>query len=47
VSTDLERFLATDGRAEAVQRVRAEIDAKGITYIYYQLVSVTGRTGSR
>jgi glutamine synthetase len=43
VSTDLERFLATDGRAEAVQRVRAEIDAKGITYIYYQFASVTGR----
>ena len=43
MSTDLERFLATDGRAEAVQRVRAEIDAKGITYIYYQFVSVTGR----
>jgi len=43
VSTDLERFLATDGRAEAVQRVRAEIDAKGISYIYYQFVSVTGR----
>ena len=33
VSTDLERFLATDGRADAVERVRAEIDAKGITYI--------------
>ena len=43
MSTDLERFLATDGRAEAVQRVRAEIDAKGITYIYYQFASVTGR----
>jgi glutamine synthetase len=43
VSTDLERFLAIDGRAEAVQRVRAEIDAKDISYIYYQFVSVTGR----
>ncbi len=43
MSTDLERFLATDGRAEAVQRVRAEIDAKGISYIYYQFASVTGR----
>src|SRR5437660_575620 len=43
VPTDLERFLATDGRAEAVERVRAEIDAKGITYIYYQFASVTGR----
>jgi glutamine synthetase len=43
VPTDLERFLATDGRAEAVERVRAEIDAKGISYIYYQFASVTGR----
>ena len=43
MSTDLERFLATDGRTDAVQRVRAEIDAKGISYIYYQFVSVTGR----
>ena len=43
MSTDLERFLATDGRADAIQRVRADIDAKGITYIYYQFASVTGR----
>jgi glutamine synthetase len=43
VSTDLERFVATDGRDEAVARVRSEIDAKGITYIYYQFASVTGR----
>ena len=43
MSTDLERFLATDGRDEAVARVRSEIDAKGITYIYYQFASVTGR----
>ena len=41
--TDLERFVAADGRTEAVERVRAEIDAKGITYIYYQFASVTGR----
>ena len=43
MSTDLERFTGADGRADAVRRVRAEIDAKGITYIYYQFVSVTGR----
>ena len=43
MSTDLERFTESDGRAEAVERIRAEIDAKGITYIYYQFVSVTGR----
>ena len=33
VSTELERFLATDGRDEAVARVRSEIDARGITYL--------------
>src|SRR5690242_21869103 len=43
VSTELERFLAADGRDEAVARVRSEIDARGITYIYYQFASVTGR----
>src|SRR5213592_640397 len=43
VSTDLERFVATDVRDEAVARVRSEIDARGITYIYYQFASVTGR----
>ena len=43
MSTDLERFTSSDGRAEAVERVRAEIDAKGIAYIYYQFVSATGR----
>ncbi|HEX7995264.1 MAG TPA: hypothetical protein VF506_15175, partial [Streptosporangiaceae bacterium] len=43
MSTDLERFLATDGRADEIKRVRAEIDAKGITYVYYQFASVTGR----
>jgi glutamine synthetase len=43
VATDLERFIATDGRDEKVQEVRRRIDAEGITYIYYQFVSVTGR----
>jgi glutamine synthetase len=43
VATDLERFLATDGRDEKVAEVRRRIDAEGITYIYYQFVSVTGR----
>jgi glutamine synthetase len=43
VATDLERFVATDGRDEKVQEVRRRIDAEGITYIYYQFVSVTGR----
>ena len=43
MATDLERFLATDGRDEKVAEVRRRIDAEGITYIYYQFVSVTGR----
>src|SRR5919107_5827580 len=42
-STDIERFLATSGRDEMVADVRRRIDAEGITYIYYQFVSVTGR----
>ena len=32
-----------EGRAELVQQVRAKIDELGVTYIYYQFVSVTGR----
>ena len=41
--TDLERFVEADGRSELVREVRRRIDAEGITYIYYQFVSVTGR----
>jgi glutamine synthetase len=41
--TDLENYLETPGRDELVARVREKIDALGITYIYYQFVSVTGR----
>ena len=41
--TDLERFVEADGRDELVRDVRRQIDAEGITYIYYQFVSVTGR----
>jgi glutamine synthetase len=43
VATDLERFVKTKGRAELVKEVRRRIDAEGITYIYYQFPSVTGR----
>lgn len=42
-ATDLERFVGKDGRADAVAEVRRKIDAEGVTYIYYQFVSVTGR----
>ena len=41
--TDLEAHVAQDGRAELVKQVRAKISELGITYIYYQFVSVTGR----
>lgn len=43
MSTDLERFLAQDGREEAIAEVARRIEAEGITYLYYQFVSVTGR----
>lgn len=41
--TDLESFRAQDGREDEIARIRSEIDASGVTYIYYQFVSVTGR----
>jgi len=41
--TDLEQFVDADGRSDRVAEVRKRIDAEGITYIYYQFISVTGR----
>ena len=43
MATDLERFVEADGRADLVKEVRQRIDAEGVTYVYYQFVSVTGR----
>jgi glutamine synthetase len=43
VATDLESFVSADGRDELVKDVRRRIDAEGISYIYYQFPSVTGR----
>ena len=43
MATDLEQFVEADGRDGAVADVRKRIDAEGITYIYYQFISVTGR----
>ena len=43
MATDLERFVEADGRAERVKEVRQRIDAEGVTYIYCQFISVTGR----
>ena len=41
--TDLEAHVNADGRATLVKQVREKIDSLGITYVYYQFVSVTGR----
>ncbi len=41
--TDLERHVGESGRDKKVQAVREKIRELGITYIYYQFVSVTGR----
>ena len=41
--TDLEAHVNADGRATLVKQVREKIDELGITYVYYQFVSVTGR----
>lgn len=41
--TDLESWVDHEGRAELVKSVRAKINELGISYIYYQFISVTGR----
>ena len=41
--TDLEQHVEAPGRAELVKQVRAKIDELGITYVYFQFISVTGR----
>ena len=41
--TDLEAYVRAEGRDELVKKVRAKINELGITYIYYQFISVTGR----
>lgn len=43
MATDLERFLDNETRDALIADVRRRIDAEGITYIYYQFASVTGR----
>jgi glutamine synthetase len=43
VATDLERFVSAPGRDDLIKKVREEIDASGVTYIYCQFISVTGR----
>jgi glutamine synthetase len=41
--TDIENFVNAQGRDKRVKDVRKKIDELGVTYIYYQFVSVTGR----
>src|ERR1700754_1543377 len=43
MESDLDQFLAQDGREDEIARVRRLIDESGVKYIYYQFVSVTGR----
>ena len=43
MATDLERFVSAEGRDEQIAAVRRKIDESGVTYIYYQFPSVTGR----
>ena len=43
MATDLDRFVAAEGRDALIADVRRRIDAEGVTYIYYQFISVTGR----
>lgn len=42
-STDLERCVNAPGRAQLVKQVRQKIKETGVTYIYFQFISVTGR----
>src|ERR1700722_11951831 len=41
--TALERFLRQDGRDDLIEQVRRRIADEGVTYVYFQFVSVTGR----
>ena len=41
--TDLEKHVNQPGRDKLVKKVREKIKELGITYIYFQFISVTGR----
>ena len=43
MATDIEQFVERSGRDDAIKEVRRQIEAEGVTYMYYQFVSVTGR----
>ncbi len=40
---EIEEYVRAEGREELVRQVRSKIDELGITYIYYQFISVPGR----
>ena len=40
-STDLERHVNAPGRKQLVKQVREKIKELGISYIYFQFISVT------
>ena len=42
--TDLEQYVEQPGRDELIKQVRSKINELGITYIYYQFISVTGES---
>ena len=41
--TDLEKHVNQPGRDKLVKQVREKINELGVTYIYFQFISVTGR----
>lgn len=41
--TELEKYVSAAGRDKRIKDVRKKINELGITYIYYQFISVTGR----
>jgi len=43
LATDIERFVEAQGREEQIAEVERRIEAEGITYLYCQFASVTGR----
>ena len=42
-STDLERRVNAPGRAAMIKQIQEKINKLGVTYVYFQFVSVTGR----
>ena len=41
--TDLEAHVSKPGRDKLVKKVREKINELGVTYIFFQFISVTGR----